>query len=209
MILVVIMILPSVVFATENDAWGNPYSEFGSFDQFNANDPITIGVTTPDMDNIGAILTNLGIVFQVIPPSQLRDLNLLRQFDAVFINCSGNPGVNAIPSAPALRQFVSEGGVLYASDLAAPLLSESFPGIISFTGNSPSGNVQANIVSTGLAAHMGRNHLNVILPGSGLIIDQITPQATIYLERSLAFSSFVDDDVLTPIRSECGYCTKR
>ena len=191
--LVFLSSMPVMVSAGED---ANQFVEAGDLDSLtnlnfvysSTNDSILIGVTPANHDNIGRILNDMGIAFQVVMPNQLRNIDVLRHFDAIFINCASNPSANAVPSAPALRQFVSEGGVLYASDLAAPFLSTAFPGLVSFMSNSPSGHVTANITSPNLAQHMGRNQLNIILPGGGLIINQITPQATVYLERAVASS---------------------
>jgi len=77
MLLVIIMALPTVVFATGHNEQWNQFIELDSFAPLNTSEPIVICVTTPDMDNIGAVLSRLGIVFQVISPSQLMDLAVI------------------------------------------------------------------------------------------------------------------------------------
>ena len=190
LLLVTAMILPSMAFATDARRQNSQVIQLNNLSPQNENDSISIAVTPRAHDNIGSILTSMGIPFQVIQLAQLRDINVLRGFDAVFINCASGIATHAQQSAPAIRQFVSEGGVVYASDLSAPFLSQAFPGLISFMSNSPSGNVLANVTHPSLAAHLGRNQLNVQLPGGGLIINQITPMATIYLERAVAPLAF-------------------
>ena len=136
-----------------------------------------VGVVRGSFDNIGRILTVMGIDFDYIPANQTGNFYFLSQFDAIFINCAAG-----IPSAP-LRRFVQEGGLVYASDLSGHSLGAAFPAHFGVLGSRFFGQTRANITDRGLATHMGRNYMDVILPG-GAVVDpaRLTPNATVYLQ---------------------------
>lgn len=80
-------------------------------------------VTRPGNDNIGEILTSMGVEFEPFEGS--FDCSLL------FVNCNTpdrlDPG--------ALADFVGSGGCLYASCYADTLVNQAFPGVFDFGGH--------------------------------------------------------------------------
>ena len=114
--------------------------------------PLKIAVTPdyPGYDDVGHMLDTLGsgFAYTKLPFDHLLEVDKLREFDVVFITCSGYPpswlgspiggtrrGQDLYTQNPeifarahtALRQFVEAGGTLYTSDLHFPLISDSFP----------------------------------------------------------------------------------
>ncbi|MBL7489624.1 hypothetical protein I6A60_05470 [Frankia sp. AgB1.9] len=80
-------------------------------------------VTTPGYDNIGEILTSMGVEFE--PFRGEFDCNLL------FVNCGTADRVDP----RALAEYVRGGGCVYASDHEDALISEAFPGVFDFAGH--------------------------------------------------------------------------
>jgi len=157
---------------------------------------LRIGVTSPSYDNVGLVLNNIrgGVAFDVLTNSDLSNFDRLSQYHAIFINCGSHQGVNT----QVLRRFVQEGGVVYASDLAATTVRPAFPDMFSFSTNTSSQTVQsAAIVHTSLASHMGRSHMDINFNLSNwAVITELSPSATVYIRgnvsnhgvRPLAFS---------------------
>lgn len=112
-------------------------------------------VTPPHYDDIGAILTDLGYEFTEISMESFSNYDSIKDFDNLFINCAAACAANATAQATEnLRRFVSEGGIIYASDFAFIFIQNSFPGYIDFFDNPYCGYAQicpAEIVDQGLA----------------------------------------------------------
>jgi hypothetical protein len=154
-----------------------------------------VGVTPASTDNVGAILANIGsgIAFDVVSSAQLGNLATISQYDAIFINCGSHDHANA----QVLRQFVQGGGVVYASDLAASVINQAFPGMFTQASGGAQTVSGAQIVHTSLASHMGRSSINVVFDlGGWAVINNLSPAATVYItgnvsghgSRPLAFS---------------------
>ncbi len=98
-----------------------------------------IRVSSPGYDDIGAVLLNLGLKFEQFNGN--FNCNLL------FLNCGSSdipePRIPMTYCAPysdlqepklpdLLEKYVASGNILYASDLTASLLVDTFPGLFSF-----------------------------------------------------------------------------
>jgi hypothetical protein len=90
--------------------------------------PPRFAVTDPYYDDIGSILTSMGYEFDELQDSQLADYNFIRNYEAIFINCSGDSTANAPAARESLERYVREGGALYVLDWAFVYLQEAFPG---------------------------------------------------------------------------------
>jgi hypothetical protein len=104
----------------------------------------TIKVTEPNYDNIGEVLSAMGVSFE--PFDHNYDCDLL------FMNCGSGDELNPT----AVRHFVEGGGCLYASDLTSGFLSLTFPGSFNFQGQGRPGMVNAQIIDPELQAIVGR-----------------------------------------------------
>lgn len=104
----------------------------------------TIKVTAPNYDNIGEVLSAMGISFE--PFDGRYDCDLL------FMNC----GTADRLDPTSVRHFVEGGGCLYASDLTSGFLNIAFPGTFQFVGSGTPGVVDAHIVDPELQAIAGR-----------------------------------------------------
>lgn len=84
-------------------------------------------VTQPGFDDIGEILTSMGVEFE--PFAGVFDSSLL------FVNCGTSDHVES----GALAQFVRDEGCVYASDHADSLIAAAFPGVfVEASRSSPS-----------------------------------------------------------------------
>lgn len=101
-------------------------------------------VTSPKYDNIGQILDNINFKYK---PYQ-NDLSDARM---VFLNC----GTTSLVAVESLREFVNNGGVLYASDLTDKIIDEAFPGLFNFSGKGSVGHKTAKIKDGDLSYVLG------------------------------------------------------
>lgn len=127
-----------------------------------------IAVTPAGYDDMGAVLIQMGFSPEEISEEELNNLEKLKQYSAIYINCSGGIESVSEEAAAAVRQYVEEGGFVYASDFAEALIAKAFPGKISFyneggygakVGNA--GEVTAKVTDAGLAAALGTNSIKV------------------------------------------------
>ena len=100
-------------------------------------------MTSPGWDNIGEVLSSMGVVFE--PFRGEYDCDLL------FVNC----GTKDAMDPASLQRFVQAGGCLYASDLTSSLIANAFPGIFRFGGSGQAGMVAAKVVDDELRQVVG------------------------------------------------------
>ncbi len=127
--------------------------------------------------------TSAGYASSALP--LLKDVDALKKFDIVFIDCAaGNSsgqidlGDAAVPQA--LHDYVAQGGSLYASDWAFLFLEQAFPDKFAFdvgSGAAPSSpfdtqnllgyggqDVSATVGDAKLAAFLGKPNVTVSFP---------------------------------------------
>jgi len=91
-----------------------------------------LAVTPEGYDDIGAVLERLGYLATEIPVADLTDYNKIKDYDAIYINCSDEIDDVAIDAKEPIKQYVDEGGVLYLSDFANSVMVQSFPNQVNF-----------------------------------------------------------------------------
>ena len=102
-----------------------------------------ICVTSSGYDNIGEVLSSMGVMFE--PFMGVYDCDLL------FVNC----GTRDLLDPASLQSFVRAGGRLYASDLTSDLIADAFPGMFRFGGSGQAGMVAADVVDDELRQVVG------------------------------------------------------
>lgn len=121
---------------------------------------LVLGVSKVGYDDVGAILRELRLPWSKVKNQEFRRTNRLRRFDVLFINCLS--GGNACENSAALREFVANGGVLYASDCAYEHINEAFPNAIRFESNSSfNGSVRSRIEDENFIQLIGTDRMNI------------------------------------------------
>jgi len=92
--------------------------------------PLRLAVTPAGYDDIGSVLQRIGFAPDNIGLWDLRNLNRLRLYDAVFVNC--HKALTDFSDGQAIAHYVAEGGVLYASDYACSVIEAAFPQVLKF-----------------------------------------------------------------------------
>lgn len=101
-------------------------------------------VTRPGYDNIGEILSSMGVTYESFQGSYECAL--------LFVNC----GTPDLVDPRSLAEFVQRGGCVYASDHADGLIALAFPGLFDFGGHSGSrGRVTADVIDPELREVLG------------------------------------------------------
>lgn len=149
---------------------------------------LRIGVTNKAYDNIGAILSAMGIEHQPFVSYDVR-------YDLVFVNCLSN-----YPDPVQTRAFVEGGGVLYASDYAESLLRDAFPGCFEITSASR-GKATLRVESKELRDAVG-SQLTVELDTAWKQITQTGPDVEVLLR--VASSDVVAEGIPIMVSFTCG-----
>ena len=156
-----------------------------------------LAVTPPGYDDIGDVLQNLGYDSTEITEADLANSTKLAGFDSVYINCSESADNQLGAAASALKSYVQNGGILYASDWANGLIEAAFPGKISFykgdTGGGyeeddaygrvgDDGTVTARVLDPGLISVLGKTNIEVTydLP-YWVIIDSVASDVKVHM----------------------------
>lgn len=104
----------------------------------------------------------------------LGDYARMSQYDIIFINCGVEDrqvttSANATQFSANLRQYVEQGGSIYASDWAAPIIEKAFPEFVTWWNGTPQNDnvdnakvgatqsITANVVDPGIRAALGQN----------------------------------------------------
>lgn len=151
-----------------------------------------LAVTPPNYDDMGAVLKKMGISAQEVIANDLKNLSTWKKYDAVYLNCGSiyvSPEITA-----ALKKYVQDGGVVYASDFSGELIEAAFPDKINFYGEDKknpqsfnakvgnSGEVEANIVDQGLASIVGKKRVNINYNlGSWVVIDSVNSGVRVHV----------------------------
>lgn len=156
---------------------------------------VKIAVIEGSFDNVEGILQQLQLTFEVKGNDApmggqdrlseavtfLRDLNAMKQYDIIFINCGLLWGKidrdfkqHQLTILTNIRDYVISGGSLYASDLAHPFIERSLPNLFDFLGNDMTVTdawdgyapqiIQANVVDTRLQAALGKSTVEIDFP---------------------------------------------
>jgi len=109
-----------------------------------ASDSVRIAVVEGSYDNIESIIEQLGFttiefINSRVPTYQEDFLALesLLQYDIVYFNCGANEQhiLDWEAAAHNLRDYLSQGGAIYASDWSYDLVENTIPSAINFYGN--------------------------------------------------------------------------
>lgn len=138
----------------------------------------TILVSPPGYDDVNAVLQQLGGAYRnthqvaVHEMHLLQDANFLSQFQHLFLNCHESFRRSFAPGEiDAIRDFVQNGGVLYASDYASGVVEAAFGQRVAFSqGVGNEGSVTASVGDPYLALSVGSSvSINFDLPSWDVI----------------------------------------
>ena len=106
---------------------------------------LRIKVTSSGFDDIGQVLSQLGVSYQPFD----GDYNC----DILFLNC----GTSDVLDPVALSSFVDKGGILYASDRTSFTIVDTWPGLMVFDNNTVACKEFATIVDPDLRQYLGNS----------------------------------------------------
>jgi hypothetical protein len=115
-------------------------------------------------DDVGTLLKELGPGYkdyETIQVQDLADIDKLRQYDIVFFSCGAGQFDPRL--ANTLQAYVSQGGILYASDWRYPVVAQAFPELrapeLESSGFDTA--VNAEVVDAGLRDMLGQDHIKL------------------------------------------------
>jgi hypothetical protein len=137
----------------------------------------------------------MGLTVHELPLSSLTHFGVLNGVDCLFINCADEFRFLQVRNslAPLVRSFVVNGGVLYASDFAAPLLEDAFPDAIRFHRAKESDpeslvsgsqeTITAEVVDASLRDYLLSAQVQIHFDMSGWYpVQWLTPMGRVYLQ---------------------------
>lgn len=141
---------------------------------------------------MGAVLKKMGISVKEVTSDDLNNLSTWKKYDAVYLNCG-----SIYPSdegTAALKKYVEDGGVVYASDYSGELIEAAFPDKINFFGEDKenpdsfnakegeAGGVEATIVDSGLASIVGKKKVNINFDlGGWVVVDSVNSGVRVHV----------------------------
>ncbi|UCE27972.1 MAG: carboxypeptidase regulatory-like domain-containing protein [Candidatus Coatesbacteria bacterium] len=162
-------------------------------------DESKVGVVPGSYDDIGAILTDLGYGFTTLTDANLADSSNLDPIELLFLNCGSDTSWAADATVQAnLKNYVNDGGYLYASDWDYLYVEYCWPSAIDFygddlvgpyIGNAPQ-TITADVVNSGLAGYLGKDEASIYfdLP-AWIVIDNVATSTDILVSGD--FNTYV------------------
>jgi hypothetical protein len=166
-------------------------------------------VVTGDSDRIQDVLARMNLNNVDIHDGQtagwaeelFATRELINSYDAVFINCGADEsdiGAGLSPNARTnISNYVLQGGALYVSDWAYDVIEQVFPDKINFYGADTAHDAaevaigdklyEAHVVDDGLRAVVGESFTMDVSLISGVVIQEIAPDVTVYLETDMDY----------------------
>lgn len=148
-------------------------------------DPIgQIGVVEGSYDDIGEVLTSLGVTYDVIeePETTFADPMVLSDYAVIFFACGLNEWFLYDEERVAnLQNFVAQGGSIYASDWAGSVIEEMYPKKIKFFGcEGEEQQINASITNPEIQALLGRKTATINFDlGAWAVIDSVASGVTV------------------------------
>lgn len=106
-------------------------------------------VNEPGYDDVGRVLRRMGPEFRFDRAETIKQANPTNA--VLFLNCGGPRAF----TARELRQFVEDGGTVYASDQQAMFVARAFPEVFRVSEPMDFGNFPAMVVDQGLKETLG------------------------------------------------------
>jgi hypothetical protein len=128
--------------------------------------PVYVDKKGQEWDNMAKLLDNLGEGYRYtqIPTEQLLDSQRLKEYDVLFFTCGFQRDYRDL--APRLRDFVDNGGTLYASDWRYDAVAAAFPEYRDprLEADGLDGTIMARVVDPGLRDVLKDNLRNDAIP---------------------------------------------
>lgn len=164
-------------------------------------DDLLIAVVDGAYDDVYSVLINVGVESDIIDryeygwaDSLLGNYDTLATYDIVLINCGAEEYdfTSSTIYADNLRQYVQNGGSVYASDWAYDVVELMFPSHIDFHGDDLTRDdaqdgaamdfVYADIVDLGLSQAMGQNSVEIHYAlAAWAVMESVSSQVRVYL----------------------------
>lgn len=152
-------------------------------------DPLDVAVITGDYDDLGNLLGDLGVyTYDTVEGTTssalvdfLSSLDSMEEYDVILFNgghveedvifdTDGTATAQVAANLENIRRFVSNGGMIYATDWSYDIVEQIWPDKIDFLGDDTipedaqvgeTGIVQANVIDPALAEYIGTDKVEV------------------------------------------------
>lgn len=167
--------------------------------------PLKIGITPAGFDDIGMLLKSFGYNITVISLSDLLNYSTITAFDIIALNCAGDLEDYASQSKNNLKNFVENGGKLYASDWAYIFIEEAFPDYIDFPAYPQIGDAQttkAHISDQNLSKYLGVTEAEIVYDlDAWVVIDNVSSSTNVLISGDVSSSGYKSSLISPQTRS--------
>ena len=133
-----------------------------------------IGVVEGSYDDIRDILTTLGVTYEVIgdPDVTFSNPSVLSEYAVIFFECGlDDDFIYKETCITNLKNYVEQGGSIYASDWADSVVEAMYPDKIDFAGKIGSAqDITANITDSEIKALLGKNTAEICFDLSAWVV---------------------------------------
>lgn len=149
---------------------------------------VNIAVTPEVYDHMQYVLDRLGYAYTEIQNDDLANQAVTSLYTSIFINCGST---DSLPERPAaeIRQFVQNGGTLYASDWAYEYIEAAWPEKLEFAGTiADEQTVEGTITDAGMRDFVGQDTLSIFYDLSGWVpITQVSAGVDVYMRNTVEY----------------------
>ncbi len=184
-------------------------------------DASAIGVVPGSYDEIEAILDDLGYGFTTLDDADLADWSTFADLQMLFLNCGSDTSwAYDNDVVDNLRQFVYEGGFLYASDWEWEYIEQAWPDAVTFLDEDDgypdvgkTGTVSGTILRQELEDYLGSSTVDIYfdLP-YWVVIEDVGPATEVLIEADVEYydGSLADSPLMVDFNygaGKVGYTT--
>jgi hypothetical protein len=143
---------------------------------------VKLGYVPGDYDSIETVLERLGFEPEALTIEQIAAGTGLSAYNALFLNCGVDETLATGTAREPLRNYVTSGGVLYASDFAESFVQASFPGRVTFHApgarvGTP-GPLEGTVLDEGLKRALGKTRASIHFDDDGWTVIDAAPTGT-------------------------------
>ena len=156
-----------------------------------------LAITPAGFDDMNEVLKDLDYNAVEIEEDDLSSLSTLSEYDAVYINCSSAVDIVAEDAKDAIKDYVENGGIVYASDYANSIIEAAFPEKIKFYKGYEIPGGESNEAESSRVGNFGKQTAKITDPGLESVLDKDSIEVDYNLPNWAVIDSVSSDvDVL-------------
>ncbi|MFK7910447.1 MAG: hypothetical protein AB8F34_07565 [Akkermansiaceae bacterium] len=144
-----------------------------------------VAITPAGFDNIKSVLENSQVDVEIcdISLDELSNTKTLKEYSVVFINCNSDIPSKAKKISTGVAEYVKNGGVVYASDYAAPIIQNIIPTSLKFSNSTSKTSVNCDVLDQGLQSYLKASTVKIDFNMGGWYrVDSLSKDTKVFLK---------------------------